>query len=126
MSIRVVLTTVVPESSVRVYSVTLLDEDGAPVTLAAIDSFTVTLRDADTGFKLRDRQNVLNVNGGTMDATSGVFTLVLSSSDNRIVNPLKRPNTVERRVLTLDVVYNLGAKRETHEAEYPVEAFADV
>lgn len=124
MSIRTVLTTPVPEKSNRTYTVTVNGANG-PVPLSSIVSILATLIDKDTKFVFFQNLDVKNNNGGVMAATSGVFEFDVTPFMNGIVHPLRKPNHVEHRVLTLDFVYNTD-DRETHEVEWPVESFGAI
>lgn len=60
---------------------TLRDEDGDPIDESVFTTMLASLRDQrGYAFAGRDRQNVLNVNGGAWVAT-GTFRLSLSASD---------------------------------------------
>lgn len=65
----------------------IVDELGAPVTLAMVTEFTIDLYDDNTGTHINGREelDILNVNGGTFHATSGHFTFTFESADNPIL-----------------------------------------
>lgn len=94
----------VQERTNGAYEATLLDEDGVAISLASIDSITLTLIDEDSGDVVNGRsaQNVLNANGGTMHATSGLFRWEWSPADTAIVGSAP-PGDPERHLATFTV-----------------------
>lgn len=67
---------------------TLKDAAGVAIAKASVSSITVTLTDAGSGSVVNSRngQNVLDANGGTLDATSGAFAWTITSSDTTLVD----------------------------------------
>ena len=65
------------------FSGTLLDEAGAAIPLANINSLTLTLRDAMTGniINSRSSQNVLNANNVTVNNTTGAVNWSIQVAD---------------------------------------------
>lgn len=65
------------------FSGTLLDEAGAAIPLANINSLTLTLRDAMTGSIINSRssQNVLNANNVTVNNTTGAVNWSIQVGD---------------------------------------------
>jgi len=120
--IRTVFQTPVPEKTNRTYGTTLTI-DGVPAALAAITEIKATLIDVDSGYAFRTSQDVRNANGGTMDATSGAFSLNLTPTDNTLRDSTK---SNERRLLTLYVKYNAGQNEEYHEVLYTIENLTSV
>ena len=84
-SLRAAFGPIPEESSARITGI-LVDEDG--VALTALDTITATLFDRCSVriLNARNRQDVLNVNGGTFDPATGRFTLLLSPAANLIIN----------------------------------------
>lgn len=81
----------VKEGAFGVHTFQLVDEDGNNVSLAAINTGTLTLFDVVTGaiINSRNAQDVLNVNGVTISATGAVeWTMV--EDDCRILSSIKR------------------------------------
>lgn len=74
------------ENNSAVYAGYITDENGATLTPGVLTSLTATLYDKamDTIINNRNKMNVLNANGGTMDV-NGNFELQLSRLDNPIV-----------------------------------------
>lgn len=89
---------------------TLLDEAGDPVPLVALNTVTLTLYDkaSDTIINLRDGQDIKNNNGGTIEATSGAFTLLLGSADNVIVNTALVAPQIETHVALIRATWGSG------------------
>lgn len=105
----------IPEGSTRVYGCTLLDHAGAPIPLAQISTLTLTLVDIATGTVIRNALNVLNVNGGSVELTSGAFEYVLSGNDVKIFGS----GVHEKRLATFSLTYASGV--EHHELSFYVE-----
>ena len=102
------------ERGTFLYSGTLLDENGAPVTLAALTAFTMDLVDKATGTVLNSRTavDILNTNGGTFHATTGAFTFRFQAADNVIVTDAKQ---TERHIATFHATWATGVKHwEVH------------
>lgn len=69
---------------------TLTDEAGAPVSVANVQTLTLTLYERESGSLVNPGgrpagQDIKNANGGTLD-TSGAFALVLSDLDHAILD----------------------------------------
>jgi len=111
----------VSEGNSYVCTMTLLDEAGDPVASAALDTITLTLYDRDTRevINTRDGQDVFDTNGGTMHATSGLFTLLLEPDDLPIVTTRK---SIEVHVAHVRFAWTDGtdAKAVSHEFELEV------
>lgn len=110
---------ILEQSSAR-YVGTLTDHTGAVISDGAVSAITATLVDASTGTAINSRsaQNVLNANGGTL--SSGVFTLVLSTSDTVAVGTQE----MQPRRLTLKVTYSSGVL--THEVHFFVRSLENI
>ena len=106
--IREIMAQEVAEGGSCLITGTLKDELGVPVPLASIGTAQVWLDNEATGATINSRsaQSVKNVNGGTIHATSGAFTLALGPLDNPIVNSALRK---ERHLVTLKFSYNGGS-----------------
>lgn len=70
------------------HQATLRDENGDPVPAASVTAITLTLYNGtpDQVINSRDAVSVLNANGGSLHATSGVFRMDFVSADNPIVD----------------------------------------
>lgn len=101
---------IVNELNPCVISGTLEDQDGAAVALASVSSLVCTLYDkaSDTILNSRDAQSILNTNGGTLDATSGAFTLTLDSDDNVIVSTTLPPGNTETHLALIVAEWSGG------------------
>lgn len=79
-------TFVVRERATALYQATLKDEAGVVIPSSAIATLTLTLRNAadDAIINGRDAQNVLNANGVTVHATSGLLVWTMTPADNAI------------------------------------------
>jgi len=69
------------------WSSTFRDQAGVPIASALITSITLTLYDLKTGQIINGRNavTVQNTNGGSIHATSGLFTMTFSPGDSAIV-----------------------------------------
>lgn len=85
------LRTLVREGATAVISTTIRDLEGAALGSADLDTLTLTLWDEATQGIINDRddQDVLNTNGGTLDA-DGAFELRLDPDDTVVVNDFLR------------------------------------
>jgi hypothetical protein len=94
---------------------TLEDEQGDPVTLASVDSITLTLYGAspDDIINSRDEVNVLNTNGGTFHATTGVFTMQFESDDNPILNTSNDAGVREDHYALFVATWDSGVGRKS-------------
>lgn len=100
----------IEEGTTGLYSATLVDEDGSPITADDLDSMTITLRDKQTSVVIneRDAQPCLNEADVTVDG-SGILRWQLTPADNVIVTPsCCPPGRRERHVLTLRWVFAGG------------------
>lgn len=100
----------VNEGNVAVIGGTLLDEAGDAIAAASLSAFTLTLYDraTDTIINSRNAQSVLNTNGGTLHATSGAFTLTLSSDDNPILSTSLAAGRTETHIALLEATWSGG------------------
>jgi hypothetical protein len=78
----------VPERSNARYTGYLTDETDTVIALAGISTLTLTVRDKLTNAVINSRsaQNVLNTNGVTVHATSGLVTWTLTALDTTPLN----------------------------------------
>ena len=112
---------IVPEkSSGPRITMTLIDELGAPVPLAAIATATLTIyaRDEPTQPIINSQSgiDIKNANQGSIHATSGLLTLFLNWPDNTIVNTA---NDIEWHRVLIQVTYNTS-KNLNFEIDIPV------
>lgn len=107
------------ERSTREIAVPYLDEAGAALVDAVVQTLVATTRDLASNTKIRDAQSVLNANGGVL--SGGAFTLLLSQADTQVIGTAP----LQPRLLTLDLV-TTGGKRITEEIAYTVRAMQDI
>lgn len=112
---------VVPEqSSGPLITMTLLDDAGAAVPLAAIQTATLTIyaRDETTLPLINsvDHADIKNVGRGTIHATSGLLTLVPVALDNSLANAATE---LEWHRLLIEVGYG-STNQLKYEIDYPV------
>lgn len=100
------------------------DETGAVVGSSGMVSIAATLTDKVTGAVINSRssQDVLNANGGTLDA-DGNFVLTFAPGDHEIQN---QALDYEVHVLLLDWVFASGAKGGTEEQDIYVHNLSNV
>ena len=110
------------------YTATLMDETGAAVTLAVIQTLTLTFYVVDkesdgtagaydgTIINSRSAQNVLNANNVTVHATSGLVTWLLQPAD-QVISDTSQAYELHRA--RFDCTYTTG---QAHwEADFLVE-----
>lgn len=112
---------IIPEqSSGPVMTMTLLDEAGVAVPLAAINEATLTIYARDeAGLPLInavDHADIKNAGRGTIHATSGLLTVTPVSLDNSIVNSTQ---DLEWHRFLIEVTYN-STKKLKYEIDAPV------
>lgn len=121
MSVSTVVTLPVkPErTSGRIIS-TLVDEDGAPITLASITSLLLTLYDRASGTVINSRtnQNVLNANNVTVGAADGLVTWTVLPADMAIV---RSGASLEHHIALFVVSWSGGTKSFPWQILIPVE-----
>lgn len=100
------------EGTRRVVTCTVKDTSGVVIPLSAMTTITFTLSDEATGaiINSRDAQSILNVNGGTYHATSGLLSLILTPSDNTV----RGAKQVERHRALFEFTYDSGAKADLY------------
>lgn len=118
---------IIPEkSSGPVMTMTLVDETGAAVPLAAISAATLTIYARDEAslpiINAVDHVDVKNVGRGTIHATSGLLTLTLLSADNSIQNAAI---DLEWHRLLIEITYS-GTKQLKYEIDAPVRNLSKV
>lgn len=104
-----------PEKTSQAVLVDILDQNGDPIPLASITTLTLTLYNRITLaiINARNAQNVLNANGVSVHATSGVATWTMVPADNVMGDDTL---SVEDHVALFEWTYAAGAKRGQHEA----------
>lgn len=107
----------VPEQTTQKYTGTLKDENGAAIPGSALTTLTLTLYEASTHqiINSRNAQNVLNLNGVTVDS-NGVLTWIMAPADNAHLGQAQR----ELHVALFEWTYDSG-KRGQHEASFYIQ-----
>jgi hypothetical protein len=105
------------------YTAVITQEDGATaIPAASLSSLTLTLIDDATGAVINSRsgQNVLNVNGVTVDS-SGNLAWAMSPADNPIVAATLPHGRAELHLATFAWTWAGGAKGGSHSIWIEVE-----
>lgn len=107
----------VREGATATYGTTLLDQACNPIQ-AALDTLTLTLKDLVTGEIIngRDNQNVLNVNGVTINA--GELQWQIAPEDSVVPPSLAakiKPGGASRTIVRFEWTWNTGSRRSWHE-----------
>jgi len=78
----------VTEGSAFQYTATLKDEDNNVIASSSVDTITLTLYELPglTIINSKNGTDVYDTGGGTLHASSGLFTMLLLAADNPIVN----------------------------------------
>jgi hypothetical protein len=123
--VREIMAQEVAELSSALLTWTLEDETGAPVILTNLATLTWTLTNEATGLTINSRTgvNIKNLNGGTVHATTGACTLVLTPNDNALIDPTR---SSERHIAFLKGTYNGGAGVVEKEIVYTVRSLVQV
>lgn len=102
----------------------LVDESAAVLAAASLTTLTVTLYDKETGaiINLRDDTNILNTNGGTVDA-NGNLAWTMDPADNPISDATLH---IEKHIALFEWTWTAGAKADKEEFEIPVRNMAKV
>jgi hypothetical protein len=113
--------TPITENSSAIYTATLLDSTGAPVSSASVDTLTLTFYDNATGDIINNRnaQDVFNTNNVTLD-TSGSLVWAMLPEDNPIVGGL---GVDETHVAEFYATWNGGANALSWRAIFRVIQF---
>ncbi len=112
MSIRTIITDPIPERSSARITAQLQDEAGAGIPGGSLTTLTLTHYVAGSGTVInsRNKQNVLNINGVTIDA-NGNLTWQMDPLDNQIVGT----DPSERHIALFEWAWSAGAKAGKHE-----------
>jgi len=109
---------IVLERVTRLYTAVIKDEEGAVIPAAQIGTLTLTLYNKKTGAIVNSRTdvNILNANGGTVDA-SGNLSFLFTPADMAIIDTTLAS---EIRIGLFEWTYGGGAKEGRHEIEFSV------
>jgi len=96
----------IPEESTAIVRAVVTDANGSPLT--ALDSLTVSLFDRLTGVVIngRNKQSLLNANGGVFDTVTSELTWTMAPKDNIIV---EQRNEMEEHLAQIEFTYASGA-----------------
>ena len=119
----------VPESATRLYTAMMFDENNTPRPALGTQSLVVTIYNKHDGeiINNREAQNVLNANGGTLDA-SGNFAFTFNAEDTALQD---QTLPYENRIALFEWTYPAGAsgddiKYGRHEIEMQVRNLTKV
>jgi len=117
-------TDIFDERTTEQVSATVVNEAGTALPAASLTTLTLTLYDRTSGtiINSRDNQNVLNVNGVTVDS-AGVFLWTLTPLDTIIVDATK---SLETHVGLFTWTYDSGNKTGRHEIVHVVRNLTKV
>ena len=109
----------VREKTTRRYTAALKDETGAAIGGGALSSLKLTLYNRADGaiINSRNQQNVLNVNGVTVDA-SGILTWTMEPADNPIIDAAL---SYEEHIALFELGWSSETKKNNHEVIIRVE-----
>lgn len=108
------------EGQSGVFTFILKDENGDPVEKAAVDTLTLHIYDrlTDEIINTRDEQDVLDANGVTMHATSGLVTWSIAPVDVPFLGGDTIP--AEVHIARFRATWDSGAKAFSYEIEMTV------
>lgn len=108
----------VKEAATAIYAATITDQDGAPLGGLDLFALTLTLYDQKTQAIINDRdeQDVLNVNGVTIDS-GGLLTWEITPADNAFVGT----KADEIHVALFRYYWNGGDRAHWHEVWLKVQ-----
>lgn len=112
MAIRTIISEPVPERSSARITAKLEDEAGAGIPGGSLTTLTLTLYAAGPGTVInnRNKQNALNANGVTIDA-SGNLVYQMDPLDNQNIGS----DPTERHIALFEWTWSAGAKAGKHE-----------
>lgn len=111
-----------PAGATIIYSGRLLDGSGNGVPGTNLDTFTLSLSWFSTGVNTIDRENILNVGRGSIDAL-GNFAVTLNPSDTAMTPAPVGTKAV--LALVLDWTFNAGAMTGRHQANLTLVALTE-
>lgn len=106
------------------YTADVQDHEGNAIAGSSLTTLTLTLYDKATGTIINNRnaQNVLNVNGVTVDG-SGNLVWVMTPDDNAILTAASK---VEKHIALFQWTWDSGAKAGKHEVTIQVKNLTKV
>ena len=122
---REIVQEIYAEKKTAKITATLKDEDGLALALANVDTLVLTLYEEATGTIINSRSgsDIKNTGGGTLDATSGAFTLTLAPDDMAII---QTDRNKEWHVALIEWTYNSGADGGGKEIAFQVQNLVKV
>lgn len=115
----------IAEKSSAKITAQLQDEAGAGISSASLSALTLTLYVKGYPGSIvnaRNKQNVLNINGVTVD-TSGNLTYQMTPDDNAIINA---GSLKEKHIALFEWTWSAGARAGRHEIEFTVANMENV
>jgi hypothetical protein len=118
MASRTVISQTLPEQKTARFTALLKDELGVAIPSSSLNTLTLTLYNKKdlAIINSRNKQSILNTNGGTVDS-SGNFTLTLTPSDMIVV---RKVQAQEPHIALVEWTYGAG-KAGGHELEFTVD-----
>lgn len=118
---------IVAERTTLRLTATLLDETGAAIPSAGLNTLTLTLYNRDSLLQEIINSvtavNILNTGRGTVHATSGLVTVTLTPADNQIVNTAQ---DLEWHRALIEGTYAASAKAFKSEIDFQVRNLSKV
>ena len=122
---RETLADIFAEAKTAEITATITRQDGTtPLLLSEIDTLELTLFVEDGGaiINSRDGNDILNTNGGTVHATSGLLTLLLDPLDMAVLGSAR----FETHIALIEWTYDVGAQSGGQEIAFTLQNFAKV
>lgn len=115
---RTIVSTSLPEQKTSRFNAVIKDELGVATPASSLTTLTLTLYNKKdlVIINTRNKQNILNINGGTVDS-SGNFALTLDPVDMIVV---RRVNIQETHIALIEWTYGIN-KAGGHEIEFTVD-----
>lgn len=117
-----------PEGSSFKYSGNLVQDDGkTPIPNGSLLTLTLTITDANTGsiINSRNKTNVLNANGVTVDVTSnpatGLLTWKASPADNPVISVSANDGDLERHIAIFEWTWSDGTNTLTNQRKVLID-----
>ena len=111
----------VPAGKTLVYTGQFVDETGAPILPADLNSLTLTIVDTVSGAVVNGVSGVgiLNTGRGAVDSQGNLTLTLQAPGDTGLLNP---GDAQETRSLVLDWTYAGGAKLGAHRVDFQIQA----
>ena len=115
------------QNTAAVYSATLEDDDGTPISYTLINTITLLYYDLASGTIINSRnvQDVLNTNNVTIN-TLGVLEWIVQPADATILDTTLLRGQYETHIAVFDFFWSAGTLRGRHEVQLDILALTDV